>query len=142
MKPIQPDDVSRSKAAVLQRCLKRIKEEYKADPSFESFTHLDAMTLNLERACQAAIDLANHTVSKSKLGVPNSSAEAFKLLADSGIIDKPMAQELAAMSGFRNIAVHQYQRIQNEVLKAIVENKLEIFENLCRKLGIDIYSPE
>ena len=31
--------------------------------------HLDALTLNVERACQAAIDLAMHVVAAEHLGI-------------------------------------------------------------------------
>jgi len=55
-----PDDVALNKAAIMKRCIERIHEEYAADPELSSFTHIDALTMNIERACQAAIDLAFH----------------------------------------------------------------------------------
>ncbi len=52
------DDVCRNKASIIERTLRRMKEEYTADPELKSFTHIDAITLNIERACRTAIDAA------------------------------------------------------------------------------------
>lgn len=55
--PIQPDNVLLNKAAIIERSLRRMREEYEANLDLDNFTHIDAMILNIERACQAAIDL-------------------------------------------------------------------------------------
>ncbi len=44
----------------------------------------DRFTLNIERACQAAIDMAMHRVASAHLGIPQSSGEAFTLLEQAG----------------------------------------------------------
>jgi uncharacterized protein YutE (UPF0331/DUF86 family) len=85
---IEPDDVLLSKGAIIERCIRRIHEEYHADPSFSSFTHMDAMILNIERACQAAIDSAMHVIASQKLGIPKNSGDAFNLLHKAGILSK------------------------------------------------------
>jgi hypothetical protein len=47
---MQPDDVLLNKAAVIERCIRRLREEAQTCPNFDNFTHLDALTLNIERA--------------------------------------------------------------------------------------------
>jgi uncharacterized protein YutE (UPF0331/DUF86 family) len=113
---VSPDDVSLNKAAIMERCIRRMREEYDADRSLSNPTHLDALVLNIERACQAAIDLAMHVVAKDHLGMPQSSAEAFSLLKAAGRIDDTLASRLSGMTGFRNIAIHQYQDIEPDVI--------------------------
>jgi uncharacterized protein YutE (UPF0331/DUF86 family) len=49
-------------------------------------THVNALTLNIERACQACIDLAMHVVAVRRLGIPQSSGEAFTLLRAADLI--------------------------------------------------------
>jgi hypothetical protein len=39
-----------NKAAIMERCIRRMREEYAADPTLANHTHLDALTLNIERA--------------------------------------------------------------------------------------------
>ena len=45
----------------------------------------DSIILNIQRACEASIDLAMHIVSDLKLGLPKTSREAFKLLEDNNL---------------------------------------------------------
>ena len=43
---IPPDDICLNKAAIIERALRRIQEEFSLDPSLVNYTHIDAMTLN------------------------------------------------------------------------------------------------
>ena len=133
------DDVTLNKAAILERCLRRITEEYQGNPSrLLDFTYQDAIVLNLERACQAAIDLAMYIVAKDRLGVPQSSSHAFQLLADARRIPSELPARLRAMVGFRNIAIHGYQNLNLEILRHIVEYSKSDLINFCQVLGLKI----
>ncbi|MDQ0178297.1 uncharacterized protein YutE (UPF0331/DUF86 family) [Bacillus chungangensis] len=58
------NDVILNKINVIERCLIRIKEVYANDPSnLQDYTKQDSIVLNIQRACQASIDLAMHIVS-------------------------------------------------------------------------------
>ncbi|WP_337906835.1 type VII toxin-antitoxin system HepT family RNase toxin [Pelovirga terrestris] len=133
-----PDNVSFNKAAIIERCLRRMREEYEADKTLSNQTHLDALILNIERACQAAIDLAMHTVSADHLGMPQSSAESFKLLQQAGKIDTVLASRLGGMTGFRNIAIHQYQDIDPDVIHFIMREGWLDLVSLCMALKLKI----
>lgn len=135
---MQPDNVSLNKASIIERCIRRMQEEYEANPALSNFTHLDALILNIERACQAAIDLAMHIVSIEHLGIPQSSAESFKLLQQAGKIDNKLASRLIGMTGFRNIAIHQYQEIEPEVIHYIMKDGWKDFVIFCKALSIRI----
>jgi uncharacterized protein YutE (UPF0331/DUF86 family) len=136
--PIQPDDITLNKCAVIERCIRRIREEFDLDPELESFTHTDALTLNIERACQAAIDLAMHHVAQQRLGMPQSSGEAFRLLEKNGLLSKALRQSLIAMTGFRNIAIHEYQELDKSVLKYIAETGYKDFIDFAAQFGVHI----
>lgn len=136
--PIESDDVILSKGGIIERCIRRIHEEYRADPSFSSFTHMDAMILNIERACQAAIDSAMHVIADQKLGIPKNSGDSFTLLHRAGILPKDITERLKAMTGFRNIAVHQYQEIDTEVLDHIAKEGWKDLVAFCTHLGLKI----
>lgn len=101
---------------------------YANDPlNLKYYTKQDSIILNIQRACKASIDLAMHVVSEKKLGLPKTSREAFKLLQDADIIDEQLAKTLMNMVGFRNIAVHDYQSIELEILQAIINRHLDDF---------------
>ena len=68
-----PDNVIIAKAAIIERCVKRAREELAASADFETdYTHQDAAVLNVERACEAAIDIANRIIRLRGLGVQAS----------------------------------------------------------------------
>ena len=132
------DDVCLNKAAIIERALRRVKQEYQANPTLDDFTHVDAMTLNIERACQGAIDLAMHIVARDRLGLPQSSAESFRLLHEAGYITAETLRHMTAMTGFRNIAIHEYQELDMSILRAIAETRWQSLVEYCKALGLSI----
>lgn len=135
------DDILLNKGAIIERCLRRITEEYEACPELNNYTHLDAMILNLERACQATIDMAMHIVAQRRLGIPQGSADAFSLLSSGGVIEKDLSTRLIGMVGFRNVAVHEYQGLNLDIVRYVLEKGLYDFVEFCRQLGIQVNSP-
>ncbi len=130
------DDVLLNKAAIIERCLRRIGEIYRGhEAELETdFLRQDAIVLNLQRACEAAIDAAMHLVRIKRLGLPQSRREAFTLLERAGILAPELAEALRKMVGFRNIAVHAYQEIRSEVLRDILEHRLDDLRAFARLL--------
>lgn len=133
-----PDDILLAKAAIIERCIRRIATEAGACPALDDFTHVDALTLNIDRACQAAIDMAMHVVADRHLGVPQSSGQAFVLLERAGIIDRPLSASLRGMVGFRNVAIHQYDEIDIDVLRWVVDAGHQDWIRLGTVLGVVI----
>lgn len=127
-----------NKSAIVERCIRRIREETEACPELDSFTHLDALILNLERACQAVIDMAMHQVAKHHLGMPQGAAQAFDLLAAAGVLEPVLAHSMKGMVGFRNIAVHEYREIDMAILRKILDEGLGDLVFFCRQLGVEI----
>ncbi len=130
------DDIRTNKVAIIERCIKRIREEYSADPInlYENITKQDSIILNIQRACETAIDLAMHEIRLRRLGIPQDSREAFSLLYKEGLISKNLAEKMMSMVGFRNIAVHDYQELNLEVVQQIIEKHLEDFLEFTRIL--------
>lgn len=122
-------DVLINKAAAIERTVARAREEYERAPdSFVSdFTRQDAAILNIQRACEAALDMANHLIRRDKLGVPQSARDTFALLASAGVIPPELADSLKAMVGFRNIAVHDYQKLHLPIVVSIITQHLDDF---------------
>ncbi len=123
------DDVLINKAATIERCVARAREEYAHDPvTFaDDYTRQDAAILNIQRACEASLDMGQHLIRREKLGVPQSARDVFVLLAQGGWISAALAERLKHMVGFRNIAVHDYQSLQLPIMVAIIESHLDEF---------------
>lgn len=136
--PIKPDNVVLNKAAIIERSLRRMREEFHNNPNLDNFTHLDAMILNIERACQAAIDMALHLVAVNHFGMPQTSSEAYILLERAGVISADTTRSMIGMTGFRNVAIHEYQDLDMNIVRAIAEDKYTALIHLCRELGVTI----
>jgi uncharacterized protein YutE (UPF0331/DUF86 family) len=119
----------------IERCIKRIKEEYDGNPdSLNDYKKMDAIVLNLQRACELSIDIAMYIVSTRKLGLPQTKKEAFELLYKNNLIDEKTLKNMSGMIGFRNIAVHDYKEIDNEILKNVIENNLNDLLEFARTM--------
>lgn len=123
------DDVLIKKAATIERRVGRAREEYFCDPATFAthFTRQDAAILNIQRACEVALDMGQHLIRRERLGVPQSARDVFALLAQAGWIDIPLAQGLQRMVGFRNIAVHDDKALQLPITMAIIEKHMDEF---------------
>ena len=122
------NEVVLNKVSTIERCVKRIEEVYANNSlNLKDYTKQDSIILNIQRACEASIDLAMHVVSEKRLGLPRTSREAFKLLQEADIMDNRLAKTLMNMMGFRNIAVHDYQTIELDILQAIINQHLGDF---------------
>ena len=130
------DDVLLNKAASIERCVARAREEYERDPATfaADFTRQDAAILNIQRACEAALDMGQHLIHRDKPGVPQSARDVFVLLARAVWIDATLADALKRMVGFRNIAVHDYQSLQLPITVSIIEKHLEEFPRYSQAL--------
>lgn len=123
------DDVLMNKAATIERCIQRAKEEYEKSPATFASDHTrqDAAILNVLRACEAALDMGQHLVRRERLGIPQSSRDVFTQLAQAGWIEIALAERLQKMVGFKNIALHEYQALQISLVEAVITKHLGDF---------------
>ena len=129
------NDVILNKISVIERCISRVKDVYDNNQeNLQDYTKQDSIILNIQRACEASIDLAMHIVAEKRLGLPQTSRDAFDLLFTDGIIDDCINRNLKAMVGFRNIAVHDYQTINIDILKSILDEHLSDFTDYTKQI--------
>lgn len=120
------NDIVTNKIQGVQRCIERAREEFRlAGKTFRAdYSRQDAAVLNITRACELAIDLANYLIKTAKMGVPTSSAESFELLAIKKVIPGPLEKKMISMVGFRNIAIHEYRKLDVEIVETIIQTGL------------------
>ena len=123
------DDVLLNKAATIERCVARAREEYAAAGAafLTDFTRQDAAILNVQRACEAALDMGHHLIRRERLGLPQSARDVFDLLAAAHWIEATLADALKKMVGFRNIAVHDDQRLVVPIAINVITRHLDEF---------------
>jgi uncharacterized protein YutE (UPF0331/DUF86 family) len=130
------DGVLAAKAEALQRCLARIRATCPADAAAlaRDVDAQDIVSVNLIRGVQLAVDMATHALAAQGLPPPTTMGESFARLADAGRIDADLARRLRGAVGFRNIAVHAYDRIDWDVVHALATTRLADLEALARGL--------
>ncbi len=135
-------DIALAKIAAIDRCLDRIATTRSA--SGRGLSPADAediALLNIQRAIQAAIDLAQHVIATEGYELPDSLGHTFVVLARRDVIDAQLGERLRRMVGFRNVLVHEYQALDPAIVDSILSDHLVDLRLLCsavnRRFRID-----
>lgn len=128
-------DVLLSKISIIKNCLNRIKKTTNLEQgTLDEFDVQDVFVLNLQRTIQASIDIANMIISSHNYRMPNSYKMSFAILFENGWIDFKTCEQMQKMIGFRNIAIHDYQELNIDILKSILTKHLSDFENFYKQV--------
>jgi uncharacterized protein YutE (UPF0331/DUF86 family) len=76
-------------------------------------------------AIELCVDVANHVIADQGLRVPATYAEAFDVLAEAGMLPGPERDAMVRMVGFRNVIVHEYARVEAEIVVRILRQHLD-----------------
>ncbi|HCN58373.1 MAG TPA: hypothetical protein DIS82_09450 [Exiguobacterium sp.] len=122
------NEILLQKQATIKRCIIRMNEVYNnGSKNLSNLTRQDSIILNLQRICQASIDMAMYVVSTRKLGLPKASQDGFKLLKEADFINFSLSTSLMNMMGFCTIAIHDYPSLDLNILQAILEKHIDDF---------------
>lgn len=136
MRENKVNDVVLNKLATIRRCLGRIGDEFTDEIEFRSnFTKQDSVVLNLQRSCEACIDICNHIIRQRNLGIPQSARNSFELMAQAQLISDHSSLQLQKMVGLRNVAVHDYQALNLDIVIAVVNKHLVDFEDFSQQIA-------
>ncbi|MBW1961257.1 MAG: DUF86 domain-containing protein [Deltaproteobacteria bacterium] len=83
---------------------------------------------------EACIDIAQHIISDRQLREPANYRDTFVVLAENGIIDVKDLKRFENMASFRNLLVHYYERIDDEVVFGIFKRNLSDFEMFIHRI--------
>ena len=112
--------------------LKQIKpasfEEYKKIEKKRSSERL------LQLSIECMIDICALMVTGLRLGLPSEEDDLFERLEQVGIISPLLKETVKRMKAFRNILVHEYGRIDDNLVYEILQNKLDDFEAFKREI--------
>lgn len=81
----------------------------------------------LQMAIEACLDVANHLVADRQLRVASSYAEIYDVLGEAGLLEDRLRKTMIRMARFRNILVHDYERIDPAVVIRILREDLDDF---------------
>jgi len=82
----------------------------------------------LQILVEECIDIANHIIADEGLRLPVGYADAFQVLMENRIIKKKLSATMEKMAKFRNVIIHQYEKIDPGIVVAILHKNLADFE--------------
>lgn len=123
-------DLILAKSASVKRRLNRIDEKRKIEKSLfrEDLDCQEIILFNLQMAIQECVDIASHIISEEGWGVPGSTNEMFYLLEENSCLDRDLTEKMVKCVGFRNILVHEYTRIELDLVHEIARKNIHDLE--------------
>lgn len=100
----------------------------------KDFRNVDSAKYLLQVTIEAMIDISNHIIARNRWGRPETNKESFKILAESGIIERKYINTYFAMAKFRNRIVHMYFDINNGMIYEIIQNNLRDLEAFIKTI--------
>jgi uncharacterized protein YutE (UPF0331/DUF86 family) len=88
----------------------------------------------LQLLIECMIDICALMVTGLRLGLPSEEDDLFERLGQAGIISLLMKETLRKMKAFRNILVHEYGRIDDQLVYEILQNKLDDFDTFKHEI--------
>lgn len=76
---------------------------------------------------ECVIDIGDILVSVTATGKPSTYRETMIALAQMGVIPEAFSKKLSRLVGFRNVLVHDYAKIDAEMILHVLENELDDF---------------
>ena len=133
-------EVIAQKITSLQRSVARAREALtSAGTEFRTNYNLqDAAILNVIRACDTSIDLANMLIRKRRFGVPSESKDSFVILVRENAIPHDLGDRLKRMVGFRNLAVHQYRELDLDIVESVIRRNLDDLLEFAQTIRVQL----
>ena len=129
-------DLILAKSASVKKRLNRINQKHQIEKSLflEDLDCQEIILFNLQMAIQECVDIASHIISEEGWGVPGSTNEMFYLLEENGYLDRDMTEKMVKCVGFRNILVHEYTRIELDLVHEIAEKDIHDLERYLKAI--------
>jgi uncharacterized protein YutE (UPF0331/DUF86 family) len=101
-------------------------EKFKKDP----FIH-GAAERYLHLSIECLLDIGNHVIADHGYRKPEAYSEILKILAEEDVISEKLFRELEGMASFRNVLVHDYLKLDLDMVYQVIKEKLKYFDELA-----------
>jgi len=130
-------DLIEGKFDIIERNLDFIRDNYSdigPEDLENSYKDYQALKFSLFEMIEACIDIANHIISSERLRRAESYADMFKVLGESKVIPKDLAERLSLMARFRNLLIHRYGTLDSNRIVEIVRDHLTDIEMFMEEI--------
>ncbi|MEX5708405.1 DUF86 domain-containing protein [Parafrankia sp. FMc6] len=111
-------------------------DERRADPIW-----LRGVKYTFVTAIEACVDVAQHICAARGWGPPADNGDAVRLLGDHGAMDPALARSLRKAVGFRNVLVHDYIDVNDEIVIARLR-ALDDLDEFVREMVVYVSEAE
>lgn len=127
-------EVIDQKLESLRRCIQRIEDKRPVDPKtlLHDLDLQDIIAINLTRSIQLCVDIGAHIIASKDVSAPDTMGQTFDVLAQVNVINTNLATQLKKAVGFRNIAVHNYEEIDWNIVHALTVQNLDDFSEFAK----------
>lgn len=122
---------------LIEKKLRRIEDFLREIESADAPADLDSFSTNIifkrfverniELAIEQMIDVCKHFIGSLDLREPETYAECFAILGESGIIADQTVETCKSMARYRNLLIHAYDGVDDTITYGIYEKRLNDF---------------
>jgi len=88
----------------------------------------------LQLCIECIIDICKLFVSGLRLGLPSEENDLFDKMKKSGLLSEDAVDVLKEMRGFRNILIHEYAAVNDEIVYNTVKTRLGDFQRIKQEI--------
>ena len=101
----------------MEQCLRELEDYLPAavDEYLGSGMRRRACERAFQLACENLLDICNMIISDEGLGIPIDSKDSISKLCHHDVISQSLSSRLEELTGFRNLLVHQYGRVDDSI---------------------------
>jgi len=81
----------------------------------------------LQMMIETCVDIAGHIISEKGFRIPKSYSDAFLVLKENNILSDELYSSANKMAKFRNVVVHHYDKVDADIVIAILRKNLDDF---------------
>ena len=117
-----------SKVAELDGYLRELEEIRPANRAeFEAVEKRRACERILQISIETVMNICQLFVASMRLGLPAEENDAFEKLVRAGVISRDLASTLQRMKGFRNVLVHEYGNVDDDLVFLFLTTRMGDF---------------
>lgn len=131
-------DIYTRKFELIEDSLQKLSAIRRENPSLDQYRNSwkdrDATERNLQKIIEAFIDVGKMIIAEKRFREPGNNREVFLILAEKKIFSSEFMTLVDKMIGMRNIIVHGYDRINDEIVYGVLKRNLKDIKKLIANL--------
>jgi len=132
------DDIVRERLRFLRGEVDYLKSERGSVHSFQQYVKdirlKKAVERSLQVAIEACLDIGRRLIALEGFRYPEDSKDVFQILREEGVVSQELLPSLVDMARFRNLIVHDYTKIDDAKVYAILTKRLGDFDEYARAI--------